>query len=388
MSHFRGATAVVGVGATEYYKRGTSPYSSAQLVMQAILSACHDAGADPREIDGFVSYAGDSSEGLMLGAALGVREVRWSTQIWGGGGGGVAAAVNCAAAAVYSGQADCVVVYRGLSEGTDGRGAYNKGHMGHLYTAHGMLAPAQVCALRTQRMLEVDRVPASALEAVALAGYQHAQNNPKAVAYGRPLDHDRYQASRMISEPLRLFDCSRENDGATAILIVRSSRAAEYRGRPAYILSGVQGAAAGWSESVENEHDYTSAGFHPAMVQRLWADARIGPKDVDVAQVYENFTGPAVAAMIDHRLCPNGPAAGDYLTVDNLTVGGGGLPINTAGGNIAEGFVHGIGLVAEAVRQIRGGSPNPVNDADISLLIGGPMAPLVSSTVFGSAAAI
>lgn len=388
MSQFRGATAVVGVGATEYYKRGTSPFSSAQLVLQAILRACDDAGADPRSIDGFVSYAGDSSEGLGVGAALGVREVRWSTQVWGGGGGAVAAAVNCAAAAVYSGQADCVVVYRGLSEGTDGRGAYNKGHMGHLYTAHGMLAPAQVCALRTQRMLEADRVPASALEAVALAGYHHAQNNPRAVAYGRPLDHDRYQGSRLISEPLRLFDCSRENDGATAVLVVRSDRAGEYRGRPAYILAGVQGAAAGWTESVENEDDYTSAGFHPAMVQRLWTDARIGPGDVDVAQVYENFTGPAVAAMIDHGLCPGGPAAGDYLTVDNLTVERGRLPINTAGGNIAEGFVHGIGLVAEAVRQIRGGSPNPVENADISLLIGGPMAPLVSSTVFGSAATL
>jgi hypothetical protein len=388
MSGFRGATAVVGVGATDYYKRGTSPFSSAQLVLQAILAACRDAGADPRRIDGFVSYAGDSSEGLAIGAALGVHEVRWSTQIWGGGGGAVAAAVNCAAAAVHSGQAECVVVYRGLSEATDGRGAFTKGHMGHLYTAHGMLAPPQVCALRTQRMLEIDGVPAAALEAVSMAGYHHAQNNPRAVAYGRPLDHDRYAGARPISEPLRLFDCSRENDGATAILVVAADRVGDYRGRPAYILSGVQGAAAGWTESVENEDRYTSAGFHPALVERLWQGAGITAQDVDVAQVYENFTGPAVASMIDHGLCPPGPAAGDFLTLQNLTVESGDLPINTAGGNIAEGFVHGIGLVAEAVRQIRGGSPNPVPNAEISLLIGGPMAPLVSSTVFGAAATV
>jgi acetyl-CoA acetyltransferase len=388
MNGFRGATAVVGVGATDYFKRGTSDMSSAQLVLQAILRACDDAGADPRSIDGFVSYAGDSSEGLAIGAALGVREVRWSTEVWGGGGGGVAAAVNCAAAAVYSGQAECVAVYRGLSENTDGRGAYNKGHMGHLYTAHGMLAPAQICAMRTQRMLDVDGVPPSALEAVSLAGYHHAQRNPRAVAYGRPLDHERYQGSRMISEPLRLYDCSRENDGATAVLVVSAERAAEYRGTPAYILSGVQGAAAGWTESVENEDHYSSAGFHPALVERLWAGAGITADEVDVAQVYENFTGPAVASMIDHGLCPPGPAAGAFMTVENLTVDNGTLPINTAGGNIAEGFVHGIGLVAEAVRQIRGGSPNPVAGADISLLIGGPMAPLVSSTVFGSPATV
>lgn len=388
MSGFRGATAIVGVGATDYYKRGTSPLSSSQLVLQAILRACEDAGADPRSIDGFISYAEDSSEGLAIGAALGVHEVRWSSQVWGGGGGAVSAAVNNAAAAVYSGQATCVAVYRGLSEASDGRRAFNKGHMGHLYSAHGMIAPAQVCAMRTQRMLEVDGVPASAMEAIALAGYHHAQNNKRAVAYGQPLDHDRYQSSRIISEPLHLFDCSRENDGATAILVVSAERAKDFRGNPAYILSGVQGATAGWTESVENENPYTSAGFHAALVQRLWTGAGITADDVDVAQVYENFTGPAVAAMIDFGLCPPGPDAGEFMTVENLTVEHGRLPINTAGGNIAEGFVHGIGLVAEAARQIRGGSPNPVAGADISLLIGGPMAPLVSSTVFGSDATV
>jgi acetyl-CoA acetyltransferase len=235
-------------------------------------------------------------------------------------------------------------------------------------------------------MLEADGVPASALEAIAIAGYRHAQHNRRAVAYRQPLTPERYQDCRMISEPLRLFDCSRENDGAAAVLVVSADRADEYQGRPALILSGVQGAAAGWVESVENEDHYTSAGFHPALVERLWTGAGIGPADVDVAQVYENFTGPAVASLIDHGLCPSGPAAGQFLTADNLTAPTGTLPINTAGGNLAEGFVHGIGLLVEAVRQIRGGSPNPVAGANISLLIGGPMAPLVSSTVFGSPA--
>lgn len=386
MTGFRGATAVVGVGATDYYKRGTSPLSSARLVLQAILRACQDAGADPRGIDGFVSYGGEANDGVAMAAALGIDELRWSTEVWGGGGGGIAAAVNCAAAAVYSGQADCVAVYRGLAESDDGRRAFNKGHMGSLYTGHGMVAPAQICALRTQRMLEVDGVPRSALEAVSLAGYHHAQNNPRAVGYRNPLDHERYRGARTIAEPLQLFDCSRENDGAGAILVARAADVEKYRGTPAYILSGVQGSAAGWSESVENETHYTSAGFHPALVQRLWTGAGVGAGEVDVAQVYENFTGPAVAAMIDFGLSLPGPAAAESLTLDNLTVETGDLPINTAGGNIAEGFVHGIGLVIEAVRQIRGGSPNPVAGADVSLLIGGPMAPLVSATVFGSAA--
>jgi acetyl-CoA acetyltransferase len=251
-----------------------------------------------------------------------------------------------------------------------------------------MLTPAQVCALRTQRMLEVDGVPRSAMEALVQASYQHAQRNPDAVAYGRPLDHATYADSRWISEPLRLFDCSRENDGAAAILVTTAEQAADFAPAPVYILSGVQGSGPGWSESVENNAAYTSAGFHPAMVARMWDGAGIKPGEVDVVQVYENFSGPAVASLIDTGLCPPGAAAGGFMTVPNLLAPDGALPINTAGGNLAEGFVHGIGLVLEAVRQIRGTSSGQVPGADVSLLLGGPVAPLVSATVFGSAATL
>ncbi|MBL7487642.1 transporter [Frankia sp. AgB1.9] len=381
---FRGAAAVVGVGETEFYRRGTSPYSGMQLAAMAVMRACEDAGVSPTAVDGFSSYAHDSNEGLRLGANLGVEEIRFSQLVFGGGGGGVAAAVNAAAAAVASGQAECVAVYRSLTQADDGRGSYVQHHLGPLYTAHGLFTAAQICALRTQRMLEVDGVPAEAMAAVALAGYHHAQRNPRAIAHGQPLTAGTYSDSRWVSSPLRLFDCSRENDGAAALLVVPAEHVERYRGRPAYILAGVQGSGRGWSESLENETAYTSAGFHPAMVERLWAAAGIGPDDVEVVQLYENFTGPAVASMIDFGLCEPGPAAVKALHLDNLIVDGGGLPINTAGGNLAEGFVHGINLALEAVRQLRGGSPNPVTGAGVSLLVGGPAAPLVSATVFGA----
>jgi len=228
----RGAPAVAAIGATPYYKRGTSPHSALRLTLEAILAACADAGLDAHDVDGFVSYANDLSEGLAVGAALGVREIRWSTMVWGGGGGGVAAAVNAAAAAVASGQAEHVIVYRGLTEADDGRQSYGKGHFPSLLSAHGVLTPAQVCALRTQRMLEVDGVPRSALEALVQASYQHAQQNPDAVAYGRPLDHDTYAGARWVSEPLRLYDCSRENDGAAAVLVTSAERARDLRPVP------------------------------------------------------------------------------------------------------------------------------------------------------------
>lgn len=384
----RGQTAIVGIGTTPMYTRGTSDESSVALVLRAILAACVDAGVDPRDIDGFVSYGGDENGGLTLGASLGVREIRSCTMVWGGGGGGIAAALNTAAMTVATGQAECVAVYRGITEADHGRGSYGKGHFDSALTAHGIVGPAQICALRTQRMLTHDQVPASALAALVQVSYEHAQNNPDAVAYGMSLPLELYRDARWIVEPFRLYDCSRENDGAAAVLVMAAERAAELDSLPAYILSGVQGSADGWGEQLENDVPYTSAGFHPQMVERLWRDAEITAGDVDVAQVYENFSGPAVAALIDLGFCPPGPAAGEFVTVANLRAPDGRLPINTSGGNLAEGFIHGIGLMLEAVRQIRGSSCNQVAGADVSLLIGGPGAPLVSATVLGSAATL
>ncbi|MEQ3549897.1 transporter [Pseudonocardia nematodicida] len=385
---FRAAAAVVGAANTPFLKRGTATSSALKLALRAILDAADDAGVDAHDIDGFVSYANDDNEGLAVGAALGVKEIRWSSMVWGGGGGGVAAAVNTAAAAIASGQAETVCVYRGLSEADAGRQSYSKGHIGPLYGAHGVFAPAQICALRTQRLLEVDGVPREALAALVAAAYHHAQNNPDAVAYGRPLSAEVYADSRIISEPLRLYDCSRENDAAGAVIVTSADRARGLRQKPAYVLSGVQGSGPAWTESVENENPYSSAGFHPALVARLWEGAGVEPGEVDVTQVYENFSGPAVASLIDVGLVPPGAEAGRVMQLENLIAPHGALPLNTAGGNIAEGFVHGFGLIVEAVRQIRGTSPNPVPGADVSLLLGGPMAPLVSATLFGSEATV
>ncbi|MEU4311043.1 transporter [Nocardia sp. NPDC024068] len=383
----RGAAAVVGI-ADLHYKRGEAPHGELRMTLESIVAACADAGISPRELDGFVSYAGGGHDGAILGGALGVEEVRWSTMMWGGGGGAVAAAINNAAVAIATGQAECVVVFRAMAQEDSGRLGYAKYFYGPHYLAHGVGSPAQVCALRTQRLLEHDGVPREALRALVLAAYRHAQNNPTAAGYGRPLDEQGYESSRMITEPFHLFDCSRESDGAVALVLVPAERARALRPDAAYVLAGSQGAPGGYSSIVDNDDLYTSAGFAgrpgcPGVADRLWTAAGLGPGDVDVVQVYENFSGPAVAALIDHGLAPAGPAAGEVLTVDNLTAGIGKLPVNTSGGNIADSFVNGMGLAAEAVRQIRGTSANPVAGAHISLFIGGPMAPIVSSTLFG-----
>ncbi|ABG92232.1 MULTISPECIES: thiolase C-terminal domain-containing protein [Rhodococcus] len=386
----RGAAAVVGV-AEQHYKRGEAPHSEKRMTLEVILQACADAGISPREIDGFVSYAGGANDGAIIGGALLIDELRWSNMMWGGGGGSVAAAITNAATAIATGQADCVVVYRAMSQADTGRLGYAKYHYGSHFLAHGIGSPAQICAMRTQRMLEHGGVPRTAMRSLVLASYQHAQNNPTAQGYGRPLDEEAYQNSRLIAEPFHLFDCSRESDGAVALVLVSAERAKTLRPDPAYLLAGAQGAPGGYSELIDNDlgEQYMSAGFGPAnngkpgVAERLWSAAGLGPDDVDVVQVYENFSGPAVAALIDHGLCPPGEAAGTFMTVENLTAPNGKLPVNTSGGNLADSFINGLNLAVEAVRQIRGTSTNPVDGAKTSLFIGGPMAPLVSSVLFG-----
>ncbi|TQC48070.1 transporter [Rhodococcus sp. WS4] len=386
----RGAAAVVGV-AEQHYKRGEAPHSEKRMTLEVILRACADAGIGPREIDGFVSYAGGANDGAIIGGALLIDELRWSNMMWGGGGGSVAAAITNAATAIATGQADCVVVYRAMSQADTGRLGYAKYHYGSHFLAHGIGSPAQICAMRTQRMLEHGGVPRTAMRSLVLASYQHAQNNPTAQGYGRPLDEEAYENSRLIAEPFHLFDCSRESDGAVALVLVSAERAKTLRPDPAYLLAGAQGAPGGYSELIDNDlgEQYMSAGFGPAnngkpgVAERLWSAAGLGPDDVDVVQVYENFSGPAVAALIDHGLCPPGEAAGTFMTVENLTAPNGKLPVNTSGGNLADSFINGLNLAVEAIRQIRGTSTNPVGGAKTSLFIGGPMAPLVSSVLFG-----
>jgi hypothetical protein len=108
---------------------------------------------------------------------------------------------------------------------------------------------------------------------------------------------------------------------------------------------------------------------------------------VQVAQIYENFTGGVVMSIIEHGLCTY-ENANEVLTFDNLIAPGGKLPLNTSGGNLAECYMHGLELQVEAVRQIRGQSTNQLPDVDVSLVASGPMVEPVSDVLFGSEATL
>ncbi|WP_153504695.1 thiolase C-terminal domain-containing protein [Cumulibacter manganitolerans] len=381
MTGLRGAAAVVGVGLTPHHRRSTGG-PALRLCLEAIVAAAEDAGIHPGDIDGFVSYGAERSEGQKMMPALGTKELRFAGLAWSHGG-GIPGALNVAASAIATGQAEVVVVYRSLSE-YDGRRLQldvAQDDTAAQFLVNGLDAPVQLCALGTMRLLEGEGVPASTLRAMAQASYHHAQRNPAAVGNGTVLSDAEYARSRWISEPYRLFDCSRENDGAAAVVLVSAERARDYPDA-AYLLSAPLGAAAGWGPLEGNQNPLWSAGFG-AVAARLWAESGYRPEDVDVAQIYENTTGMGVSALIDHGFCSLEDAA-ELITFDNLIAPHGRLPINTAGGNLAEGFIHGMGLVVETVRQLRGTSVNQVPDARLSLMTGGPGDAVVSSALLGT----
>ncbi|MCK9510022.1 MAG: acetyl-CoA acetyltransferase [Pigmentiphaga sp.] len=387
----RGKVAVIGIGESVYYRHGRSPDPEFKLALQAILAACADASLAPAEIDGFASYGDERSESSRLAAALGIRRLRSSIMQWGGGGGGCCAAVANGAAAIATGQADCVVVFRSLAQGEYGRYGRSPaldtiaGEKAYLMP-YGVLAPPQRFAMRVRRYMHEHGIRHEAMRAIALASYHHAQANPRAIMAGKPLDAERYDASRWIAEPFRLFDCCQENDGAAALILVDAERARDFPHKPAYLLGAASGSGYRAGADPHNSPAYASANFG-TLAPDLYRMAEVSPSDVGVVQSYENFTGGVVMALIEHGLV-SAETANDFLQLENLIAPSGQLPLNTSGGNLAECYMHGFELVLEAVRQIRGTSTNQASRNDVALVAGGPMVTPASTLILGSEATL
>jgi acetyl-CoA acetyltransferase len=151
-----------------------------------------------------------------------------------------------------------------------------------------------------------------------------------------------------------------------------------------YLLGIAQGNPRNGGETLDNGDEYDLAGFG-SIAPRLWRQSGLRPADVDVVQVYENFSGLGIAALLEHGFCTRENIL-DVLKFENLIAPNGRLPVNTSGGCLAEGFIHGMEVLLEAVRQLRGESFNPVPGAEVCLVTGGPGSTYTSSALFGTAA--
>jgi acetyl-CoA acetyltransferase len=383
----QGQAVVAGVGESQYYKRGDSPDTEFMLTCTAIRNAVADAGLELAEIDGIVSYMDQRNDPLRLAHALGLKELRWANTCWAGGGNNAAAAVQLADAAVSGGYASYVIAFRGLAQGQFGRfgqarglGSIAGGDMAWKAT-YGLLSPAQECALHTARFMHDHGISQEALCDISLACYANAQLNPRALRYGQPLTREQYHESRWIVEPFHLFDCCPENDGAAAIVVTTPERARDLDPTAVPILACAQGLGPKMGSHAFQER-WLADMYYANVGEAIWQRSGVKPKDVDVVQFYENFTGPVMMALCEMGFCEPGDVEA-FVSNGALEGPKAKLPFNTSGGNIGEAYIHGFELVIEAVRQVRGDSTCQVAEVNTSLVVAGPGYAPGSSVLFG-----
>lgn len=241
--------AIVGIGQTEFSKN--SGRSELQLTAEAIRAALDDCGLQPSDVDGMTTFTLDTTDEIEAARAVGIGDLTFFNRIPHGGGAAIGV-VQHAAMAVATGIANVVVCYRGLN-GRSGQ-RYSAGVAEGVatsdlihwswYMPYGLMTPASWVAMFTQRYMYEYGAEANDLAEVALATREHAVTNPAAFFHQRPLTLDDYFEARWIAEPLRLYDCCQETDGACAAIVTSVERAKDLKQKPAIIRGAAQAAGA------------------------------------------------------------------------------------------------------------------------------------------------
>ena len=375
----RDKAAIVGIGQLPFSKNiGRAEDVTA---LEAAKLALEDAGLRPADLDGMVKWSIQVTAENVIARNLGVPNLRFFGEVGYGGGGGCGV-VGHAAAAIAAGMARCVLVYRSRNRGSGGRPwagtsrerdqSATEGNETAFFSPYGFVRPVDQVAMFARRFLHDRGYTTRHLGWVAVAMRRHAANNPMAMMR-EPITVDDHQRSRFISDPLRLLDCCLETDGAAAVIVAAADLARDLRQKPAWIMAASQGMGPRnfTMNNYFKEPLLESPGAYAA--RDVWRMAGVGPEDVQVAQLYDAFTPLVLASLEEYGFCQPGEA-GAFVEDHGLEVGGR-LPTNTSGGSLSEAYVHGINLIIEAARQIRGTSLNQVPGARLSLATSGNMVP-------------
>jgi acetyl-CoA acetyltransferase len=375
--------AIVGIAESRYAKWGQiADRSEFQLALEVIVQAVEDAGLSLDEVDGLSSFSNDRNDGLLVATALGLPALRYADMTWIMGGGGACAAVGNAAMAVATGVARCVVVYRSICMGEFQRFGrpLSSESVRPLDRELGFALPFGLfnatigMAMLVRRHMHLYGTTTRQLGAVAVACRAHANRNPAAVMHGRPMTLEDHARSPLVAEPFRLFDCCLETDGACALVVVAAERARDLKRRPVYVRAAAQGMGprygiGAWSMQYMPEEDYATGGAR-TVAANLYATAGLGPEDVDVAQIYDHYTGMVILSLEDFGFCRRGEG-GAFVEGGRIEWPHGALPLNTAGGSLSEAYIHGLNHVVEGVKQMRGTAVSQVREAEVCLVASG-----------------
>jgi acetyl-CoA acetyltransferase len=363
---FAGKVAVAGIGATEFSK--DSGRSELRLATEAVDAALRDAGIEPSEVGGMVTYSTDTNPDIDIARALGMGDLTFFSRIHYGGG-AACGTVQQAALAIAHGAADVVVCYRAFNERSVfrfGAGVQDRAPLPTAENAHfafygpfGLLTPAEWVAMAASRYLHMAGATSEDFGRVSVADRKHAANNPKAWFYGQPITLADHQASRWIVEPLHLLDCCQETDGGQALVVTSLERARTLAHPPAVLRAAAQGSGSGQDMMTSYYRDDLCGLPEMSVVARqLFSTSGLGPDDMDAAILYDHFTPYVLYQLEALGFCGRGEAK-DFVADGAIELGGR-LPINTHGGQLGEGYLHGMNGIAEGVRLVRGTSVNQV----------------------------
>jgi len=336
--------------------------SGLDLTVEAALDAIDDAGLTPAQIDGIATYPGGGFAAQPGFAGPGAVEVQDAMRLrvdWYSGSGEGPGQLQClvnACLAVAAGLAGNVLVYRTVTEATEqvgGRGAAvtNPVVGGPLewLMPFGSISAVHWLGMVANRYATQYGLTREQLGQVALNARRNAGLNPKAI-YREPLTLEDYLSARMISTPLCLFDCDVPADGSTAFVVSHVAAAPDARHTPLHV--NAVGTALRGRPSWDQWDAPTRTAMHYAGVS-LWERTELTKADVDLAQLYDGFSILTVLWLEALGFCADGEA-GAFLADGKQIALDGPLPLNTAGGQLSAGRLHGLGLVHEACLQLRG----------------------------------
>jgi acetyl-CoA acetyltransferase len=371
MESLRGKVAIVGAADTEV---GVVPHLSAtQLYIKAAKLALEDAGITKEEIDGLIT-CNSFVEPYMYHAEMIAEYMqifpRYCLNV-ATGGGTTLAIMHHAASAIATGICNTVLVtmadnmLSGLSRdkaievmSTAGHAQFERPYGPPIPGFYALLAQAHMHAYGTT---------SEQLATVAVACRKHASMNP-AAQMRQPITIEDVVNSKMIAHPLHLLDCSLVSDGGAAIVMTSAERAKNFKKKPVYILGVGEGHS---HEHVSQARSLTTSAAKEAG-ERAYTMAGLGPKDMDVAELYDCFTPVVIIELEDLGFCPKGEG-GRFVEGGRIELGGE-LPLNTHGGLMSHchpGHPGSLFSITEAVHQLRGEcGPRQVKDAELALVHG------------------
>ncbi|MFN8626957.1 MAG: transporter [Candidatus Binatia bacterium] len=375
MASLKDQACIVGIGQTRYRRGPDMDGTNLTIQLQACEAALADAGLKSQQVNGIIPYMnlGIAEE---FAVSLGIEDLAFQTTPHVGGAAPGAALANAAMAVNY-GLADYVLIPGGWY-GYSGRrvrqivvqdthAMSGAATARDYYFEYGLTAPLQWFSLLARLHMNTFGTTAEQLGAVALTCRKHAQLNPGAQMYGKPLTMADYLASPMISDPYRLFDCSLESDGAAAFIVASAERARDLKSKPVYLMGYGQGQPYP-ADDIVTRDDMFELGLSSA-APRAFRMAGITQKDIDFAQIYDCFTFQVINEIEELGFCKRGEG-GAFVENGGIELGGR-LPVNTAGGLLSEAHILGMNHFVEAVRQLRGDAgDHQVPNAEIGLVTG------------------